>query len=63
VVTIKKIKKLYSKTKELVRKVALFYIFANLFNVRFSNLLLCPVGCDITWQVVSGKFHCMLMGE
>lgn len=53
-------KNIFQSKKNLVKRVALFYISANLFNVwpnrRFSYLLLHSICC--TGHVNSGKPHC-----
>lgn len=61
----------FQKEKEnLVIKLALFYIFANPFNVQFSGrkkagffYLLYSVSWNIIYNVASGKLHCTPMRE
>ena len=60
-------KNMFSKTKNLMRSIALFYIFVNVFNVwgsrkqLYSPIRFCTESVVIS-QVMQplGKFHCML---
>lgn len=59
-------KQLYLLKQNLVRRVALFYIFIYLFNVWLNrsraagllHLLMHSVCCNITWHLPSKGLHC-----